>query len=94
MKTKAIQREEVCHFLVSRVCRALNYALAAAPRVLVLQRKPARRLILEMSSALAVWEVTRRIHAEHVTSMTQCFRKQSIQTDKKLRNVVGVRSSP
>ena len=42
--------------MVSRVGRAHNYAHAAAPRVLVLQRKPARWLILEMSFALAVWD--------------------------------------
>ena len=42
--------------MVSRLGRAHNYALAAAPRVLVLQRKPARRLILEISFALAVWD--------------------------------------
>ena len=35
---------------------ALDFALAATPRVLALQREPACRLILETNSALAGWE--------------------------------------
>ena len=49
----------------------------------LLQREPARRVILEMSSAFAVWDVTKTIHVEQITSLTQCFcyyfRKQSVQ---------------
>ena len=74
-----------CHFLVSLAAspRSMLRSQLTTPRVLLLQREPARRLILEMSSALPVWDVTKTIPVEQITSLTQClfyyFRKQSVQ---------------
>ena len=59
-----------CHFLVSARFCSRGFA-----RVLVLQGEPARSLILEMSSALAVWNVTRTINKHDSVSI----RKQSAQ---------------
>ena len=63
-----------CHFLVLRLCCA-RFCSRGYARVLVLQSEPARSLILEMGSALAVWNVTRTINKQDSVSI----RKQSAQ---------------
>ena len=83
-------REEVPLSGFARCFAALDFTLAATPRVLLLHREPARRLILEMSSALEVWDATKTIHVEQLTSLTPClyyyFRKQSVQNRGKKLN--------
>ena len=77
----------------SRGFDALDFALEATPRALALQRKSVRRLILETSSALAIWDVTGTIHVEQLTSMTQC-RSGNNQRGNKLDNVFDFHSFP